>query len=124
MSEVKRYTNLEAMSLEGELVLAYDYDVLRECYDGLHEAGTKLLTERDSLAARLEDAEGRNNDLVDELAAERFEKQALAARVAELEDALRGWDGYAWKDGKYHDDLNEYFAPYLSDADGGSHGNV
>ncbi len=42
----------------------------------------------DALAARLEDAEGRNNDLVDELAAERFEKKQLAARVAELEAEL------------------------------------
>lgn len=65
-----------------------------------------------AIAARLDDAEARNNDLVDELAAERFEKKALADRVAELEkDAARlfyvcdGFDGFDGMD--FHEVASE-----------------
>jgi hypothetical protein len=30
-------------------------------------------------------------------------------KIKKLLDSITGWDGYGWKDGKYIDDINEYF---------------
>ena len=30
-------------------------------------------------------------------------------KIEKLKDAIKGWSGYAWKNGKYIDDLEEFF---------------
>jgi hypothetical protein len=54
---------------------------------------------------------------VEDLNEAREQIDALTARVAELEAAVIGWTGYAWKDGVYVDSLAEYFGK-LAGADG------
>lgn len=45
---------------------------------------------------------------VSESATELLIREAIS-KLAEYRKATIGWDGYAWKDGEYIDDIQEYF---------------
>ena len=38
-------------------------------------------------------------------------------KLAKYEKATTGWDGYAWKDGEFIDEIQEYFDDGLKDTD-------
>lgn len=39
------------------------------------------------------------------------------AQLIDIEKVTTGWDGYAWKDGEYIDDIQEYFDSKLKGTD-------
>ena len=38
-------------------------------------------------------------------------------KIEKLKNAIKGWDGYGWKDDEYIDDLEEFFKNVINDID-------